>query len=65
MTVDKKAIKVLTLSPDEIEKLLATEFGDKITPVNKSRLAQQQKRQRYQANMKKSPIVKKEADSSC
>jgi len=50
MNTDKKAVRVATLSPEEIEKMLTAEFGNKIVPVNKSRLVQQhQRRQRYQA----------------
>lgn len=48
MTTDKKVLKVFTLSPEETEKLLEAKFGEKLAPVNKTRLAQQrQKRERY------------------
>lgn len=49
--MEKKEVKTYKLSPAEIEKLLATEFGGKIEPVNEAKLAKlRQQRAKYRAS---------------
>lgn len=48
MTKEWKEVKTQTLTPEEIEALLLTNFGGKLQPVDSAKLAKQQKqRARY------------------
>lgn len=43
-----KEVKTQTLSPEEIERMLRSDFGDKVQPVDADKLAKQQRqRARY------------------
>lgn len=41
MTTDRKELNSYTLTSEEIEKLLKDEFGDKVAPMNRAKLAKQ------------------------
>ncbi|MBP2656108.1 MAG: hypothetical protein H6Q73_3677 [Firmicutes bacterium] len=45
MSKEEEALKTQTLSPEELEALLQTEFGDKLQPVDGVRLAKQRRQQ--------------------
>jgi hypothetical protein len=46
-----KEVKTQKLTPDEVEKLLASDFGGKIQPVDSAKLAKQQRmRARYRGS---------------
>jgi hypothetical protein len=49
--MERKELKTYTLTPAEIEKMLANEFGAKIEPVNEAKLAKlRQQRAKYRAS---------------
>jgi hypothetical protein len=41
MTTERKDLNSYTLTSEEIEKLLQAQFGDKIAPMNRAKLAKQ------------------------
>jgi hypothetical protein len=41
MTTERKDLNSYTLTSEEIEKLLKAQFGDKIAPMNRAKLAKQ------------------------
>lgn len=51
MNKDWKEPKSYTLTPEEMEKLLTSDFGDKLRPVDNAKLLkQQQQRARHNNN---------------
>lgn len=56
MGKDWKEATTSTLTPEEIEKLLASDFGDKIKPVDSRKLAQQRQHQAKSYDKKQNQI---------
>lgn len=51
LEMERKEMKTYTLTPEEVEKLLAAEFGGKVEPVNEAKLAKlRQQRAKYRAS---------------
>jgi hypothetical protein len=42
---ERKEVKTYTVKPEEIEQLLQAQFGDKLEPVDKLKLAKHKQRQ--------------------
>lgn len=56
MGKDWKEATTSTLTSEEIEKLLASDFGDKLKPVDRGKLAKQRQHQAKSYDKKQSQI---------
>ncbi len=55
MTEKWNEVKTQTLRPAEVEALLAKEFGEKVSPVNRDELAKRHRSQEAAQETKKAP----------
>ncbi|HMM21689.1 MAG TPA: hypothetical protein PKA10_13300 [Selenomonadales bacterium] len=53
MSKDWKSPSSYTISPEEVERMLAADFGDRIQPVDKAMLAKQQAKAAHLKSLKK------------
>jgi|GEM_PF-1230330 len=56
MVKDWKEVTTSTLTSEEIEKLLASDFGDRLKPVDSGKLAEQQRSQAKYNDKKQNQI---------